>query len=210
MTLLKEVLPAIRATLVLAVFTGLLFPLAITALSKVLFDRQANGSLLFVQSKLIGSELLGQSFSKPEYFHSRPSAAGGGYGGEASGGTNLGPTSKKLLEGDDSFKGIGALVKEYRTENHLAESQKVPADAVCRSASGLDPHVSPANALLQVERVASARKMPPEHLRQFLNKFIEERTIGVFGEPRINVLKLNLALDSEQTQGDRVAKQDKE
>ena len=211
--MLSELFPAIRATLVLATFTGLIFPLAITGIAQVAFNHQANGSLLWQNSHsvntsdatgdsavhrtavLIGSDLLGQSFSKPEYFHSRPSSAGSGYAGEASGGSNLGPTSKKLMYGDESFKGIDDLVKEYRVQNGLAPNFKVPVDAVTRSASGLDPHISPVNALLQVDRVATARNLPVERLRQIVLSHVEDRSLGIIGEPRVNVLRVNNFLD---------------
>lgn len=202
----REVLPAFRATLVLAIATGLLFPLAITTIANLMFKHQATGSLVYRGSKLIGSELLGQGFSGPQYFHSRPSAAGAGYAGEASGGTNLGPTSKKLIHGDgSSFVGVAYLVKQYKSENGIAESESVPVDAVSRSASGLDPHVSPANAILQAQRVAASRNIPIDRVKQLLNQHVEDRTLGLFGEPRINVLKLNIALDGDLRDSGRVA-----
>lgn len=204
--MLREILPAFRATLVLAIATGLLFPLAITAIANLMFKHQATGSLVYRDTKLIGSELLGQGFSGPQYFHSRPSAAGAGYAGEASGGTNLGPTSKKLIQGDgSSFLGVADLVKQYKSENGIADSEPVPVDAVSRSASGLDPHVSPANAMLQAQRVATSRNIPLDRVIQLLKQHLEDRTLGLFGEPRINVLKVNLALDSEQSRSSRVA-----
>lgn len=193
--MLKELLTAIRATLVLAILTGLLFPLSITAISQLLFPYTSNGSLVFHDGKLVGSEVLAQGFSRTEYFHPRPSAAGSGYSGEASGGTNLGPTSKKLIHGDESFKGIKTLAQEYRTLNYLRPNDSVPADAVTRSSSGLDPHISLENARLQVKRVALARKIPEKKLAKFMEESLEDRTLGVFGEPRINVLKLNMSID---------------
>lgn len=197
--MIKEIFPALRTTIVLATFSGLLFPFAITAVAQLVFAERANGSLIFRDSRLIGSELIGQSFEKPEYFHSRPSAAGSGYAGEASGGTNLGPTSKKLIEGSDDFEGIATLTKKYRDMNGLKEDQMVPPDAVSRSASGLDPHISLSNARLQVGRVAIARNISADSLRQILNEHIEDRTLGVLGEPRVNVLKINNYLDQSRS-----------
>lgn len=194
--MINQIVPAVRITLVLAVFTGLLFPCAITAIAQICFPKQANGSLVVENGKVTGSELLGQQFSKPEFFHPRPSAAGNGYAGEASGGTNLGPTSKKLIEGDGSFAGVKQLVEQYRRENHLPAQSKVPVDAVTRSGSGLDPAITPANALLQASRVARERNVPFEQLQDLIKANTEERTLGFIGEPAVNVLRLNLALDS--------------
>jgi K+-transporting ATPase ATPase C chain len=205
--MLKQLLPALRATLVLAALLGLAFPLAITGVAQVLFPGQANGSLIRgAGGKVIGSRLIGQSFAKPEYFHPRPSAAGSGYDGTASSGTNLGPTSEKLLNGihkktddgkDDpgNYDGVADLVAAYRTENGLSANAAVPVDAVTRSASGLDPHISPANALLQAARVAKARKLPPAEVEALVRQQTEGRDLGLLGEPRVNVLELNLALD---------------
>jgi K+-transporting ATPase ATPase C chain len=205
--MLKQLMPAIRATLVLAVITGLLFPLAITGLAQVMFREQANGSLVQRDGVVVGSRLLGQGFSRPEYYHPRPSAAGSGYAGEASGGTNLGPTSAKLLDGqpddpktkdtDESFAGVKQLVESYRQENHLPSDAKVPVDAVTRSGSGLDPQISQANALLQARRVAAARGKSPDEVTGLIRRFTEERDLGVLGEPRVNVLLLNLELDKQ-------------
>jgi len=206
--MLKQIFPAIRATLVLAVLTGLLFPLAITGIAQVAFPAQANGSLIRSgDGKIIGSSLIGQPFSKAEYFHPRPSAAGSGYAGEASSGTNLGPTSSKLIEGvpddpatkdvDESYPGVKQLVEQYRTVNRLPAGAKVPVDAVTRSASGLDPHISPANAALQAARVAEARAQSPDRVLALVRKHTEGRELGLLGEPRVNVLLLNRALDAE-------------
>ena len=186
--------------------TGLLFPFAITGISQVLFPKQAKGSLIVKGGQVVGSSLIGQSFTKPEYFHSRPSAAGNGYDGGASSGTNLGPTSDKLMNGihkklpdgkDDpgNFDGIADLAKAYRDENGLAADAQIPPDAVTRSASGLDPHISPANAELQVARVAKARGISTEKVQSLINANTDRRTLGVIGEDGVNVLKLNLALD---------------
>lgn len=194
--MLKQLIPALRATIVLAVFTGIIFPLAIFAIGHALFPFQANGSLLNDSNgKVIGSVLVAQGFTKPQYFHPRPSAAGSGYAGEASGGTNLGPTSQKLIIGDKDFPGIKQLAEAYRKDNGLAADARVPADAVTRSGSGLDPDISPANALLQVKRVATARNLPESTVRDLLVRHIQDRQLALLGEPRVNVLMLNLDLD---------------
>jgi len=206
--MVRQLFPAFRATVVLAVLTGLLFPLVITGVAQVIFPAQANGSLIRDSGgQVIGSRLIGQPFSKPEYFHPRPSAAGSGYAGEASSGTNLGPTSAKLIQGikddpatkdtDESYAGVKQLVEAYRQENHLAPDARVPVDAVTRSASGLDPHVSLANALLQAPRVAAARGADAERVTALIHRHTEGRDLGVLGEPRVNVLELNLSLDRE-------------
>ena len=204
--MLKQILPAIRATIVLGILTGLLFPLAVTGLAQAMFPAQANGSLIRgAGGRVIGSRLIGQSFTKPEFFHPRPSAAGSGYGAEASSGTNLGPTSSKLIEGipddpktkdiNESYAGVKQLVAAYRTENGLAPDAKVPVDAVTRSASGLDPHISVANALLQAPRVARARKFSAGEVEGLIRRHTDGRDLGLLGEPRVNVLELNLALE---------------
>lgn len=206
--MLRQLFPAFRATVVLAVLTGLLFPLVITGVAQVIFPAQANGSLIRdAGGQVIGSRLIGQPFSKPEYFHPRPSAAGSGYAGEASSGTNLGPTSAKLIQGikddpatkdtDESYAGVKQLVEAYRQENRLAPDARVPVDAVTRSASGLDPHISLANALLQAPRVAAARGADAERVTALIRRHTEGRDLGVLGEPRVNVLELNLSLDRE-------------
>ncbi len=204
--MLSQLFPAIRATLVLAILTGLVFPLVITGISQAAFPAQANGTLLKDKDgKIVGSALIGQSFSRAEYFHPRPSAAGSGYSAEMSSGTNLGPTSSKLIEGidddpatkdaDESYAGVQDLVKQYREENGLGAEVKVPIDAVTRSASGLDPHISIANAKLQAPRVAKARKLSETDVISAVDKATEGRDLGVLGEPRVNVLLLNRALD---------------
>lgn len=198
--------PAIMSVLVMTVVFGLLFPLAITAVAQVAFRHQANGSLIEQGGKVIGSELIGQNFTAPGYFHPRPSAAGSGYDASASSGTNLGPTSDKLINGihkklpdgkDDpgNFDGIKDLASAYRKENGMLDNAPVPADAVTRSASGLDPEISPANADLQVGRVAKARGLTEKQVRSLVGETTAGRTLGFLGEPRVNVLKLNLALD---------------
>jgi len=185
---MKQLMIAIKATILLTVVTGLLYPLAVTGLAQILFPRQANGSLKVVNGKTLGSELIGQSFTRPEYFHGRPSAAGNGYDGLSSGGSNYGPTNQKLADrvSDD--------IKKFRAENP-SYTGPVPADLVTASGSGLDPHISPASADVQVARVAAARGVSAESVRQLVAAHTEGRQYGLFGEPRVNVLELNLALD---------------
>jgi K+-transporting ATPase ATPase C chain len=203
---MKPIMQALRATLVLGILTGLIFPILITLIGQVLFPYQSNGSLLRDSTgKVIGSALIGQQFARPEYFHPRPSAAGNGYAAESSSGTNLGPTSAKLFEGtiddpktkdvDESFMGVKQLAESYRKENGLAAAFPVPVDAVTRSGSGLDPHISLANAKLQASRVAKARNLPASDILKIVAKHTESREFGILGEPRVNVLLINLALD---------------
>lgn len=203
--MLKQILPAIRATFVLATLMRLIFPITITLIAQFVFPKQACGSLIRnKEGQVIGSELLGQKFSKAEYFQPRPSAAGSGYAGEFSAGTNLGPTSSKLIDGklddpmtkdiDESFVGIKQLVQKYTNENLLSKNEKPPVDAVTYSGSGLDPHISQANALFQARRIAKARSLPLKTIVSLVRENTEDRQFGIFGEPRINVLKLNLAL----------------
>lgn len=194
--MIRQLLPALRATLLLASLTGLVFPAIVTLLSQVLFPDQANGSLVrdgAGQTK--GSRLIGQSFTRAEYFHGRPSAAGSGYAGESSGGTNLGPTSARLILGAKDFAGIKQLAEAYRRENLLLPDERVPVDAVTRSGSGLDPDISAENAALQARRVAAARHLPEEAVQALVRRHTEGRQFGFLGEPRLNVLMLNLALD---------------
>jgi potassium-transporting ATPase KdpC subunit len=194
-TLTKYLLPTIWTTLILAIFTGLLFPMLVYLLAHLIFSYQAEGSLL--QNKegtIIGSRLIGQNFKQPQYFHPRPSAAGGGgYDAIASGGTNLGPTSKKLIEN------IQQLAQKYRQENNLSANTKIPIDAVTRSASGLDPHISVPNAILQLPRIASSRHMTPQAVQRLIESHTTHRQLGFLGEPGINVLETNLALDEQTT-----------
>lgn len=203
---MKHLRPAILLTLFFVAVTGIAFPVVVWAVGRVAFPSQAEGSLLRdAQGKVIGSSLIGQSFSKPEYFHPRPSAAGSGYDAANSSGTNLGPTSDKLINGikddpatktvDESYAGFRDLAQAYRAENGLAADAVLPADAVTRSGSGLDPHISPANADLQVARVAKARSLAAERVKRLVAEHTEGRTLGLFGEPRVHVLGLNLALD---------------
>jgi len=181
----------IRATIVLTVLIGLGYPLLVTGLAQALFHRQANGSLVQSQGKIVGSELIGQRFTKPEYFHGRPSAAGNdGYDADASSGgaSNLGPTNQKLVDR------VHADIKKFRAESP-SFTGPIPADLLTSSGSGLDPHISPASAEAQVARVASARRVAPELIAGFVAKHTEGRQWGLFGEPRVNVLLLNLDLD---------------
>lgn len=188
--LAKHLRPAIVLTLLLCALTGLAYPGVVTALAQLLFPRQANGSVVEVNGRPVGSALIGQGFTGREYFHPRPSAAGTGYDGTASGGSNKGPTDRRLA--DTLIAGSVARV----VEEDGAERGKIPADMVTASASGLDPHISPANAALQVARVARARGVGEERVRDLLGRHIEGRQFGFLGEARVNVLLLNLALDS--------------
>ena len=185
---MKQLIIAIKVTVAMAIVTGVAYPLLVTGLAKAIFPRQAAGSLIQANGKTAGSELIGQRFTRPEYFHGRPSAAGDGYDGLASGGSNLGPTNQKLIDRvrDDA--------KKFREENPTYHGP-IPADMLTASGSGLDPDISPASAEAQAERVAAARHMTPEAVRQLVAANTEDRQLGVLGEPRVNVLKLNLALD---------------
>jgi len=192
----KPILPTLRMTMVLALVTGIILPLAVTGIARMVFKEQADGSLVRqANGQIIGSVLIGQNFAKPEYFHARPSAAGSGYGAEASSGTNLGPTSEKLVNGAKDFPSVRQLAEQYKKENELELSAIIPVDAVTRSGSGLDPHISPENALLQAKRVAKARNLSESAVKDLVRAHTENRQLGFLGEPRINVLMLNLALD---------------
>ncbi len=240
----KQLKPAFLMMVVMTVLTGLVYPAVITVVAQVAFRDNANGSLIVSNGQVVGSRLMGQTFTKPEYFHPRPSAAGNGYDPTATGGTNLGPTSAKLFNGttktDDKtkvevidFDGIKDRVVHYCLENDLPYESSapldafkdaqgnlddvklikafndekaplvfraktpIPADAVTASASGVDPEISPANAAIQVARVASARGVTPGQIRALVARHTEGRTFGFLGEPRVNVLMLNLALDRE-------------
>ena len=241
--MLKEIGPGFRLTLVFTVLTGLLYPAVMTAISEVIFPKQANGSLVMVDNKVVGSSLIGQNFSKPEYFHPRPSSAGNGYDATASSGSNLGPTSAKLLRGttkmDDKknevvdFDGLNLRIVHYCLDNNIPyESSKpldqfkdakgdlddvklikafnddksplvfsaeapIPADAVTTSASGLDPHISPANAAAQAARVAKARNASVDQVKQLIAQYTEPADLAFLGEPRVNVLILNVAIDRQ-------------
>jgi K+-transporting ATPase ATPase C chain len=237
----SQLASAFRITLVLTVLTGLMYPAIVTGIAQTIFPRQAHGSLVSVGGKVVGSSLIGQNFARPEYFHPRPSSAGSGYDAGASSGSNLGPTSAKLINGttkkDDKgkevvdFDGIKDRIVHYCVDNDIAYDSSVPlerfkdakgdlndvqlinafsddkapltfaprtpipADAVTASGSGLDPHISPANAALQVARVAKARGASAEAVRAIVGELTEGAWLGFIGEPRVNVLQLNIALD---------------
>jgi len=241
--MIKELGPGFRLTLIFTVVLGLLYPAVMTGVSELIFPKQANGSLVTVGGKVVGSSLIGQTFAKPEYFHPRPSAAGNGYDATQSGGSNLGPTSAKLLHGttkmDDKknevvdFDGISLRVVHYCVDNDIPYESSVPLDqfkdshgdlddvklikafnddktplrftpktpipqdAVTASASGLDPHISPANAETQAGRVAKARGVSADQVKQLIAQFTERADLGFLGEPRVNVLMLNIALDQK-------------
>ena len=187
MNLLKQIYPAFAITIVLTLLLGIIYPLVITAVATVIFPRQAAGSLIEKNGRVIGSSLIGQPFSGSEYFHSRPSAAGDGYDATASGGTNLGPASQKLFETN-----VKPAAEALREEN---PGVPIPVDLVTSSASGLDPHITPAAAEFQVPRVAKHRGMTADEVRRRVLEHTEGRQFGLLGEPRVNVLELNLALD---------------
>jgi potassium-transporting ATPase KdpC subunit len=189
--LVAEFRASIAATLLLAVLCCGIYPAVVWVVGQGLFSGKANGSLVKVDGKVAGSSLLAQGFTAPNYFHPRPSAAGQGYDAANSSGTNLGPTSKKLI-GD-----VKQRVADYRTENNLPPDARVPADAVTSSASGLDPHISVRNAVLQAARVAKARGIGEKEVLAKVGAHTEGRTLGLLGEPRVNVLMLNLSLDGK-------------
>jgi K+-transporting ATPase ATPase C chain len=239
----KELGPGLRLTLIFTVLTGLLYPVVMTGVSELIFPKQANGSLVTVNGKVVGSSLIGQSFAKPEYFHPRPSSAGNGYDATASGGSNLGPTSAKLLRGtikmDDKknetvdFDGINLRIVHYCVDNDIPYESSVPLDqfkdahgdlddvklikafnddkapllfsakvpippdAVTASASGLDPQISPANAEAQASRIAKARGVSADQVKQLIPQSTDRADLGFLGEPRVNVLMLNIALDQK-------------
>jgi len=180
---------SVRAVLSLAVIVCGLYPGLVWLAGQGLFPRWANGSLIEREGAAVGSELIGQPFSGPEYFHPRPSAAGSGYDGAASGGSNLGPLSKNLVET------VRRRMADFRAENGLSPETLVPADAVTASGSGLDPHISPRNAALQAGRVARERGMSLDAVLERIRRHTAGRGLGVLGEPRVNVLTLNLDLD---------------
>jgi potassium-transporting ATPase KdpC subunit len=188
--LFAEIRSAVFAILVLAIVCCGLYPLVVFGISQALFHDKANGSLIRdINGTVRGSKLLAQGFTAEKYFHPRPSAAGNGYDATSSGGSNLGPTSRKL---NDAIK---ERLAAYRTENGLSESAPVPADAVTASGSGLDPHISLQNAELQIPRVVKARGVAEEKVRELIRQNTNGRDFGVFGEPGVNVLQLNRALD---------------
>lgn len=241
--MIKELGPGLRLMIALTILTGLVYPAAMTGISKVLFPSKADGSLVTQNGKVVGSRLIGQSFTKPEYFHPRPSSAGNGYDATASSGSNLGPTSAKLLHGttktDDKgkeivdFDGIEDRIVHYCIDNDISYTSSspldqfkdaqgnlddvklikafndtktplvfsakalIPADAVTGSASGLDPHISPANADLQTTRVAKARGASADQVRSLIAEATNKPALGFIGEPGVNVLLLNVALDQK-------------
>ena len=190
--ILNELRISVIATVCLAVLLCGIYPAVVWGIAQGLFHSQANGSLVEVQGQVIGSSLLAQSFTGAGYFHPRPSAAGDGYDAVSSGGSNLGPTSQKLIAA------VKERVAAYRAENKLAPEVLIPADAVTSSASGLDPHISVKNALLQAGRVAGVRGISEEALQKKILSHTDGRDLGIFGEPRVNVLMLNLDMDGRK------------
>jgi K+-transporting ATPase ATPase C chain len=189
----EQILPGLRIKIFMTVLLGVVYPLAITGISQIAFSHQANGSLVTSGGEVIGSELIGQNFTRPEYFQPRPSAAGSdGYDGVSFSGVNLGPTSQKLA---DRMK---ASVEEFRKENPDYQGP-IPADLATASASGLDPHISPDSAIAQAPRVAKARGIAVDQVLQLIAQHTEGPDLGLLGEPRVNVLLLNLALDQRHS-----------
>jgi K+-transporting ATPase ATPase C chain len=187
--LIRQLRPAAVALVAFTVIFGVAYPLAELAIGQVVFSDEANGSLVEVDGEVVGSELMGQGFAAPEYFHPRPSAAGAGYDGATSSGSNLGPTNPEYLAL------VEARVVAYRETNGLSDEVPVPADAVTASGSGLDPHISIANAQLQAPRVAETRGMALDDVLVLIGEHIDDRPLGVLGDSGVNVLQLNLALD---------------
>ena len=187
----RQMLPGLRMTLVMTVLTGLIYPAIVTGLCQMLFPNQANGSLEYNDGQVIGSTLIGQNFTRPEYFQPRPSNAGNGYDATASGGSNLGPTSQKLIDR------VKASADKFHKDNP-SFTGTIPADLLTSSGSGLDPHISPESADAQVERVAKARGATAQDIRALVAQFTEGRDLGFLGEPRVNVLRLNEALDARK------------
>ncbi len=194
----RQLRPALLSALLLTALAGAVFPLVLLAISATLFPYQAGGSLIVLQGAVVGSRLIGQDFTRPEWFQPRPSAAGDGYNGTASGGTNLEPNNPKLKEGAGGFAGVRALTAQYRLRNGLAADAPIPIDAVTRSGSGLDPDISPANALLQIARVARVRGLDESAVRHLVTEHTEQPQLGFLGESRVSVLELNLALERLQ------------
>jgi potassium-transporting ATPase KdpC subunit len=195
--MLQQFIPALRATILLTVLTGLIYPAVVTGLCQLLFPNQANGSLIVRDGQVVGSRLIGQNFTRPEYFHPRPSNAGtNGYDAANSGGFNQGPTNQKLADR------IKAAAEQYRKENPRYTGA-IPADAITGSASGLDPDITLANANIQAARVAEARGLSEQAVQQIVAKNISSRDLGLLGEPRVNVTEINLALDRISKPGNR-------
>jgi len=191
MTVLRrQLLPALMMLVILSVVTGVVYPLLVAGVGQVAFHDKANGSLITRNGTVVGSKLIGQGFVAPKYFHSRPSAAGAGYDATSSGASNLGPTNPALASA------VQDRVKAYRAENGLPDTQAVPVDAVTGSGSGLDPHISIANARLQAPRVAQARAMTVAAVLRLVERSTDGRSLAILGEPGVNVLELNLALDA--------------
>jgi len=188
----RQLVPALVVFLALTVLTGVAYPLAVTGIAQVAFPGQADGSLIERDGEIVGSRLVGQAFSGLRYFHPRPSAAGEGYDAMASGPSNLGPTNEELLAA------VRQRRIDYRRDNGLTASVQVPVDAVTASGSGLDPHISLANARLQAPRVARARGVSLDRVLALIDEHTEGRALGFLGEPGVNVLRLNLVLDGEQ------------
>ncbi len=187
----QQILPGLRIKIFMTILLGVVYPLAMTGICQLVFPHQANGSLVTVDGKVIGSELIGQNFTKPEYFQPRPSAAGNdGYDATASSASNYGPTNQKLVDR------VKASIEKFRKENP-DYTGPLPADLVTASASGLDPHLSPDSARAQASRVAKVRGVTVEQIDQLITQFTENPDLGLLGEPRVNVLKLNLALDRQ-------------
>ncbi len=187
---MRTFITALVATAVLTVLTGIIYPLAVFGIAQTIFPRQAGGSIIVASNKVVGSSLIGQNFSSPKYFQSRPSAAGDkGYDAANSGGSNLGPTNKALIDA------VKLRLKNLVESNPGIDPRQVPIDLVTASGSGLDPEISPAAADLQVARVAHARGLSEDQVRQLIADNTRSRSVGIFGEPGVNVLLLNLALD---------------
>jgi len=185
----EQILPGLRIKIFMTILLGVVYPLAITGICQVFFPHQANGSLITAGGKVIGSELIGQNFTKPEYFQPRPSAAGSnGYDATSSGASNYGPTNQKLIDR------VKASIEKFRKDNPDYQGP-IPADLLTASASGLDPHISPASAEAQAPRVATARGVSVERINQLMAQFTERPDLGILGETRVNVLMLNVELD---------------
>jgi K+-transporting ATPase ATPase C chain len=189
----RQLLPALLAFVAFTALTGVIYPLVVTGVAQVVFPGPADGSLVRREGVLVGSRLLGQQFSRSRYFHPRPSAAGDGYDGAASAASNLGPTNPTLLTD------VSRRIHRYRTVNGLAPGARVPVDAVTSSGSGLDPQITPENARLQAPRVARARGLPLERVLGLVRAHTTGRSLGFLGEPGVNVLELNLALDATRS-----------